>query len=477
MDAQLCKGRMTMFLNLDIHNKEKDAMIDDNGYKITYEELLSFIDEQKKVIQSRSLIFILCENSVGAAAGYVACLANRIVPLMLSQSLDEQMLMMYIEKYHPQYLWVPSQLVNKFTFSVLWEKYGYSLLKTDLDQYPLYDDLSQLLVTSGSTGSPKLVRHSYKNVEANAQNVAKAFGLTSDERAMVSLPINFTQGLSTVGSNLYAGGTLLFSTAGLMQKEFWDFVKNHHATSFTGVPYSYEILDKLRFTRMNLPDLKIVNQGGGRLTDVMFQKLAEYAANTGKRFIATYGSTETTSRMAYLRPEWALKKCGSIGEPLPNGKIDLLDDDGKLITEAKQIGEIVYSGPNVTLGYGECGEDLIKGDERHGTYHTGDMAWRDEDGCYYIVGRKKRFLKLFGYRVSLDECERMLKKEFGPDCACVGTDKKLIVYTIYNDFKENMKKYLVQRTGINNAAFEIRVIDKIPKNDAGKTQYSQLKNI
>lgn len=463
-----------MFLNLDAHNPNKLAMLDDTGCQLTYGQLQEFVREFQSMIPDRTLVFVLCENTVAAAAGYVALLSNQIVPLMLSGGLDEQMLNALIETYSPSHIWMPVRMKDTFSYSAVGEKLGYVLLETGLTAPELYPELSQLLTTSGSTGSPKLVRHNYKNVEANARNVAAAFKLDESERAMVSLPINFTQGLSTLCSNLYVGATVLLPTAGLMQREFWDFMKSQQATSFTGVPYSYEILDKLRFTRMALPDLKIINQGGGRLSDAMFQKLSEYASQTGKSFIATYGSTETTSRMAYLPPEVASDKCGSIGVAMPEGQIRLVDEDGSLITETDTVGEVVYSGPNVTLGYAECAADLTKGDERNGVYHTGDVAWRDADGCHYIVGRKKRFLKLFGYRVGLDECERMLKMEFGPECACVGTDKKLIAYTTYQDEKDTMKKFLAQKTGIFTTAFEVRVLDSIPKNDAGKTLYSQL---
>lgn len=87
----------------------------------------------------------------------------------------------------------------------------------------------------------------------------------------------------------------------------------------------------------------------------------------------------------------------------------LINENGEIITEAERVGELVYEGDNVTLGYAVRGEDLAKGDERHGRLETGDMAKFDKDGYFYIVGRKKRFLKIFGNRVNLDETERLIK--------------------------------------------------------------------
>ncbi|KIL08038.1 hypothetical protein SR42_02990 [Clostridium botulinum] len=462
-----------MFLNLENADYKKTAMIDNLDEVVTYGQLIEFTHEFKEWINHRCVIFILCENSIGAVSGFVSSIENRVVPLLLSYDIDYDQLMSFIHMYEPEFLWVPTELSSKYEYEVVASKYNYSLLKTGCKPYKLYNDLSMLLTTSGSTGSPKLVRHSYENLRATAYNVATSFELKEDEMAMISLPVNFTQGLSTVTSNLLVGGTILLTKATLVQKEFWKLMKQ--STSFTGVPYSYDILRKLRFTRMNLPKLRIINEGGGRLTDEIFNELAQYALENGKRFIATYGSTETTSRMAYLKPELAIKKCGSIGNAIGKGKITI-QNENDVITVPNTIGEIVYSGANVTLGYAVCKEDLQKGDERNGVYRTGDMGYFDEDNCIFIVGRQKRFLKIFGYRIGLDETERMLKVAFGPEIACVGTDKKMIIYTTYEGKEEEIVNYIQEKTNINKSGFEVRKIDEIPKNTTGKTQYKLLDN-
>lgn len=463
-----------MFLGLDTKNPDAMAIVDSLGHTVTYGGLCAFTDEFYGHIGRRTLIFILCENSAGALTGYSASLSNRVVPAMLSAGMDRQLLDDLIDRYKPAYLWVPEAAAEEFSYPHIYSQYAYALLKTGHESGAIYDDLSLLLTTSGSTGSPKFVRHSYRNVEANARNVASVFGMDANERGMVSLPLQFTQGLNVASSHLFGGATVLLTTATLTQREFWAFFREQKATSFTGVPYSYEVLDRLRFFRMDLPDLKTLNQGGGRLTNELFMKCAQYAKDTGRRFVATYGSTETTSRMAYLPYEMALDKCGSIGKAIPEGSLTLADEDGNEITAAGETGEIIYRGPNVTLGYAESGEDLIKGDERGGIYATGDMAWRDEDGCHFIVGRKKRFLKLFGYRIGLDETERLIKSGMGIECACTGTDKKMSIYITAEGRKQDTERFVCEKTGINAAAFKVVCIDEIPKSDAGKTLYSSL---
>lgn len=132
------------------------------------------------------------------------------------------------------------------------------MLKTNYKiDYPLYKNLALLITTSGSTGSPKFVRQSYENLRSNAQSIAEYLKLDETERPITTLPMNYVYGLSIINSHFLVGATLLLTDKGLMQKEFWDFFKSAEATSFGGVPYTYEMLDKLRFYRMKLPSLKL----------------------------------------------------------------------------------------------------------------------------------------------------------------------------------------------------------------------------
>jgi acyl-coenzyme A synthetase/AMP-(fatty) acid ligase len=337
--------------------------------------------------------------------------------------------------------------------------------------------LSHLLPTSGSTGSPKLVRHKYDNIEAAALNISTFFELTEKDRPLMVLPLYYTMGLSMVFSHFYVGATVLITNLNMTDRNFWKFIKEEHATSFTGVPYSYEILNLMRFFRMDLPDLTLLTQGGGRMPKELNLKFAEYCRDNGKKWIATYGQSECTARMAWLPSKWAVEKVGSIGIAVPNAELSLLDMEGKPITTPNTEGEMCYRGKNVTMGYARCREDLLLGDERHGFIHTGDLAYFDEDGCYYIVGRMGRFLKLFGMRVGLDECERIIKGKFPSlECACVGTDEKMLVYLTDENYKTQVKEELVNRLKLVASSFEVRIIPEIPKNEAGKTLYAKLEN-
>lgn len=456
---------------------DKIAAIQEDGQTITYHELEEYTKKIKALIPSRSLVVNFCKNAIGSMVNYLSFLNARIVPLMLDCEINEELADQLIGIYKPQFISVPEEKSERYYgYEEIFREYGYIIYKTDFDiVYPLYNELALLLTTSGSTGSPKLVRQSYTNIQSNAEAIVKYLELDDTERPITTLPMNYTYGLSIVNSHMQVGATMLLTTKTVVSKDFWTFMKDEKATSFGGVPYTYEMLKRIRFFRMDLPELRYMTQAGGKLAPELHKEFAEYAMGHGKKFIVMYGQTEATARMAYLPADKAVEKYGSMGIEIPGGSFHLVDVNGNDITEPDVVGELVYYGDNVTLGYAENGDDLANGDERNGCLETGDMAKRDSDGYYYIVGRKKRFLKLFGNRINLDEIDRMIKKEYNSiDCASSGTDELMKIYITDESLIAQVEDLIADRTHINNRAFEVVAIDKIPRNEAGKVLYKDL---
>jgi long-chain acyl-CoA synthetase len=451
------------------------AVITPDGSKYSYSAICTSMQKLAKYIEPRSLIFNLSQNTMGSLLGYLTCIKNDIVPLMLDSGLDNELLYNLVQTYQPEYIWLPKDQDLSFCNSkLIVTMFGYSLLKISSSKsYDLHDDLALLLTTSGSTGSPKLVKLTLQNISSNAVSIAKYLSIDEDERPITALPMNYSFGLSIINSHLCKGATILLTPNSLLEKEFWIFLKSHKATSLSGIPYSYEILNKLRFFKMDLPHLTTLTQAGGKLNDNLNQLFAEYCIKNRKRFFVMYGQTEATARMSYLPTEHSLTKLGSMGIAIPGGVFSLVDDVGNNLEGADTEGELVYRGDNVSMGYAECLADLAKGDENRGLLVTGDIAKRDEDGFYYIVGRKKRFIKLFGNRVNLDGAERLLKNTI-PDCACTGKDDLMTIYITDSNRLQEIKSYLSHKTGINSRAFQVIAIEKIPKNSSGKTIYSKL---
>lgn len=438
------------------------------------------LDRETELLAShmpeRCLVFCLCTNTPYALVGYASCLNHGEVPLLLAADMDSVLLANLIQTYKPDYLWMPKRKAEQYGYKLVYESMPYALVKTSYNHiYPLHSDLALLLTTSGSTGSPKLVRHTYDNLRSNIQAIVEYLEIDQSERPITTLPMNYTYGLSVLNIHLWSGASIIMTDCSLMQKEFWQLFRQYNATSMAGVPYTFEMLDRLRFFRMSLPSLRNMNQAGGKLSPELQQKFVSWSAKTGRRFYVMYGQTEASPRMGYLPWERAAEKYGCMGIPIPGGSFSIVDVDGKNVTEPNVVGELVYQGANVTPGYAQCGEDLIKGDERHGVLVTGDMAKCDSEGFYTIVGRKKRFLKIFGNRVNLDETERLIRAQFtNLDCACAGVDDTMYVFITDNTSNDAVLQFLAQKTGLNHVAFKLITIPAIPKSDSGKTLYSQL---
>lgn len=438
--------------------KDNIAVIDEHD-SYSYTWLKDECDKVYACINERCLVFSLCSNTIGSLIGYTSFINNKVVPLLLDSQIDIGILDGLMKIYRPKYLWIPVQMASDFKYERLhaYTTHNYALIKTQYTEgYPLHDDLALLLTTSGSTGSPKLVRQSYKNIKSNTESIVKYLGINESECAITTLPMSYTYGLSIINTHLYMGASIILTQKTLVQKEFWQQLKDYGVTSLSGVPYTYEMLNKLNFYKMDLPCLRTLTQAGGKLPFDLHKKFAEY----GKQFVVMYGQTEATARMSYLPWEKTLEKCGSIGIAIPGGEFSLVD------------GELVYEGDNVTLGYAECGEDLAKGDENNGKLFTGDMAKVDEDGYYYITGRKKRFVKMFGNRISLDEVEEIVKITFDLDCACTGDDTSIDVFI--TKANSDVLGHLSSMLKMPTYKFNLFVIGEMPRNEAGKVLYHEL---
>lgn len=443
--------------------------IDDS---ISYNDIVVEGEKMSGNLPPRALVMVLCRNEIAAITGYIGFLRNDIVPIMVNAGVDIGLLRNLYNTYRPNAVYAPLEIWSEgdivFTYK------GYGLFKTNYSElYPMTDDLALLLTTSGSTGSPKLVRQTYKNIKSNTESIIEYLGIDETEHAITTLPINYTYGLSIVQTHLYSGARIFCTKKTFFDRDIWDIFNNYEITSFGAVPYTFEMLKRLHFLKMDLPYLRYVTQAGGKLNRSLQLEYAQTLRNQGKRFIVMYGATEATARMAYLPADVSVEKAGSMGMPIPGGRFEIIDVNDSIITEPEIPGELVYYGDNVTPGYAERVEDLNLPDERNGRLVTGDIAKVDADGYYYIVGRKSRFLKMFGNRINLMEVEKLLK-ENGWDNACTGEDNMMRIYTTA-DAIEDIHSFITQKLRLHPSCISVIHIDKIPHNESGKILYSQLK--
>lgn len=454
---------------------DRIAIQEGSGSFISYDDLQILTDRFSESVSNRGLVLCFCQNSIASVVGYIACINSGNPVILVNSNIDEVKLNDYIELYNPEYLWVPKASCLCAAEECLFHFEDYFLCSKHYakDLLPLHPSLALCLSTSGSTGSPKLVRLTKENLLSNARSIIQYLGIKQDDRPILFLPLHYSFGLSILNTHLLVGATILLTDKSVGQPVFWAFVKEQCATSFYGVPYTYEMLVRFRLYKMNLPRLTTFCQAGGKLSADIVKLLSKFMTDNGKRFYVMYGQTEASPRISYLPAEYASDYPSSIGIAIPDGKMYLVDDKGNEIFEDNKEGQLVYTGSNVCMGYATARKDLSMGDINQGTLLTGDLAYRDNGGFYYITGRLKRFVKIWGNRCSLDELEQIVK-EIVPECACTGVDNQVNVYITETNSAESVLNHLSVRTGLNSTAFSIRYISEIPKFSSGKIAYSSL---
>ncbi len=426
------------------------------------------------------LVFCLCANVPGALMGYLGLVSAGAVPVMLSASISPSQLVGLLECYRPAYIWLPEMRVREITGSVhLFSELSHCLLAFERpNSYPIHNSLALLLSTSGSTGSPKMVRVSSENIASNAQAISDYLELKDSEKPVTTLPPSYTYGLSILHSHLLHGCEIALTNRTMFDRKFWDFLRDSKVTSMGGVPYHYEIMRKLKFANMDLPELRTLTQAGGSLDPRLVIEYASHCAKRNMRFFVMYGQAEATARMSFLNPEKALSKPNSIGQAIPGGRLWLEDELGNVLDDETQFGQLVYQGKNVCMGYAETLLDLSKGNEFGDTLKTGDLARRDADGDFYIVGRLKRFLKFFGHRINLQDIEDDLQK-LGYLTACSGKDDQLDVYlcNATNEQAKLIKTEIIGKLKLPPNSIHIHTVSDLPRNEAGKIQYALLQQM
>lgn len=459
----------SLFRRLDRFG-DSAALIGADGEVVRYAEMLAAGDRLAAALHGRRVLaLVVCRNDPDCVAGYVGLMRAGAAVMMLHHSVKPEQLDAIVTRFAPSVIYAPAQLCA--LGQPLDRLGGYVLARLSETDPLLHDDLALMLTTSGTTGSRNFVRLSHGNILANAASIAEYLEIGPQERPITTMPLSYSYGVSILHSHLLQGASLVCCEDSVVSPLFWKLMREQAVTSLGGVPFIYDMLKKLRFGRMDLPALKTLTQAGGRMAPELVAEFAEICAATGRKLMVMYGATEATARMAFVPWEQLRHRPGSIGRAIPGGKLWLEDEEGRVIAEADTTGQLVYGGANVSLGYAAAAEDLAKGDDNQGVLRTGDMARRDEDGFFFIIGRRKRFLKVFGNRVNLDELERLLAAD-GLECACSGGDDALQVFVVGD--VEVAKAAVTARTNLTNQMFKAVAIPALPRQESGKVDYAAL---
>lgn len=436
------------------------ALIADDGRVLTYRHLR----EESLILRERfgvgkKLVLIIARNDPDTIFAYLSALdAGHAVVVIAPEPTG--LVDHVCEHYNPNIICMHDQS-------------EWRVIERHTERLDLHSELACLLSTSGTTGEGKFVRLSYRNLVCNALSIAEYLEIEERDRFLLNLPINYSYGLSILNSHLVAGSSLLLTERSVTDPELWRFFRSHEGTGFAGVPHTYKLLEASKFEDIDLPSLRTITQAGGRLPEPLARKFAKWAAERGIRFFIMYGQTEASPRIAYLPPSLAATSPDCIGRAIPGGVLELVDAEGKVITDTETEGELQYTGPNVMMGYATRLSDLALG-QGSDVLRTGDVAVVNSAGLFRITGRQKRFLKIYGLRISLDEVERKLEAS-SIKALCGGNDELLGVMTTDDQATDiYLKEQASRASGLPPAVVVLLRVEEFPVLPSGKFDYRSV---
>jgi acyl-CoA synthetase (AMP-forming)/AMP-acid ligase II len=320
-----------------------------------------------------------------------------------------------------------------------------------------------------------LVNHG--NLIANTEAIIRSQRLAGDEKAMLVLPVSYVFGASVMHTHLYQGGGVVFDRRFMFPDKVLQAIAQFDCTTFAGVPTVYNVLlqrSNIRGTPM--PSLRRFLQAGGHLAREKISGMR--AVFPQAKFYVMYGQTEATARISCMEPERWEEKPGSVGRPLDNLEVLIVDEQGNALP-AGQVGELMVRGPSICSGYFNDPEETRRV-FCDGWLRTGDLARQDEEGYLWIEGRKGAFLKMRGIRVSIAEIEERVTEIPGvSECAACAVDHpeagEAVVLFIQPDQRativlEEVRRRLPAHWAINS----IRLVSALPRTSSGKIARSSI---
>lgn len=436
------------------------------GATVTVEQIVARAAELSGAATVRGLSFLVGRNTIENVRDFLALLEAGIPVALLDPAVDGDVMGSLTDAYRPD-------LVIGAEGPEGYAEVLPGVRRSGSPGPVPHPELAVLLTTSGSTGSPKFVRLSAGNVRANAEQISASLGLSGSDRGVTALPLFYSFGMSVITSHAVAGSSVLVTDRGLLDAQFWDDLRTYTVSLLPGVPQSFAMLKRLGFAERELPRLRALLQAGGRLpVDLVDEFDAAMKARGGALYVM-YGQTEAAPRIACLPPERLPDKRGSAGVALAGGRLVATRGDEELA--AGEVGEIVYSGPNVMMGYATSRADLALGDVQGTALRTGDLGYVDADGFLFLTGRTKRIAKLAGERVSLDEIEG-LAADLGPVAAVDAGERGVVVFTTETDesTRAQARRGLARKLRVAVRLIGVEFVDALPTLANGKVDYPEL---
>lgn len=458
-----------MFLTPSNIAGSKEAIVDDLGNRISYEVLCNDCRVFKKFIFQRSFFILFADRTIETLRFYYAVMGNQQVVLLLNPDSEYDFIEKYIYLYRPQYIWFPIGWNGKIdsSWTCLYKTNKHCLYKTGYPFYQMDAELALLLTTSGSTGNPKVVRLSYKNLYENADAFVDALKLKESDKGLLTLPLYYTYGLAVCHMHFIIGATVLITEKKPFDLTLLKFIEKEQMTDLHGVPFSYNMMKKNGMLYQFPSSLRLLTMGGGRAESNLQDTMNKYFYDKGVRVNALYGQTEGTTILTKIHPndKWNIPGC--IGVPCKGMKA---------FVDA-QNGELCFWGSSVCMGYASSYKELSMPNINQGLLRSGDLAKIDSMGRIFLTGRLKRIIKLHGVRINLDDIEMAIETKYTISCACCGEEDQLKIFLIIRELPDQLKEWISRRFKISRSTISCYSIEKFPRYSNGKVNYQVLNQI
>ena len=468
MEACLSESTVKGLLNSEVAS-DAPAIYWNGELHSTYADLRQQVIEHQRQLQSdkKQSILLYVGNFPIAVSALVASIESNSAVLLADATLSEALRQQLEHLYRPQW-------IGRFYADIAqWQR-------TSAEHYDINPDLSLLLSTSGSTGSPKYVKLSRESVVDNASAIATTLAIDSSDVAAAHLDFHYSYGLSVLTSHLHKGASLSLSDGKFTDRTFWNATRDAGVTHLPGVPLHYEIMARLGFKRLKIPAVKTMTQAGGRLAEAVRDQAYQYMSESNGQFFVMYGQTEAAPRMSTLQHSDYASHKHTVGHALPGGEFCIVDEHRNQIAINEQ-GEVMYRGSNVMMGYANDWRDLATPDSHGGELMTGDLGKLDEHGYLTITGRSSRFGKVYGWRVNLDEIEALVGKAVSIACVEIDGVLALVVESdsgsYWRDNEQAVRELLSEQYTLPATAYQFFVVKEGPVTSRGKTDYRRLAEV
>ena len=440
--------------------RSKVKIIDDNDV-YSYQNIFNEHNKLKKLNLEHGLVMLISSNSYETLLFYSFFFNEKYPQIIIDDKTSERKTFEIIERYKPKYIILDKkEYINKF-WEIKLRLNNFFFRKTNYKNFKLNKSIALLLSTSGTTGSQKFVKLSYKNIKDNTNNIIKYLKINNKDSCITTMPFAYSYGLSVINTHLKKNCSIILTEKSIFDKIFWERYNLYKVTNLNGVPIFFELLKKLGMQRIINQNLRFITQAGGKMEEELANLMIKFCNDNHIKLITMYGQTEASPRISYLKSKFLKSKFPSIGKPIPGGKIKIIKN------------EIVYYGNNIFGGYSSNIQDL-KIFKNNKSLKTGDIGYVDKDGFVYITGRKKRIVKINGYRLSLDEIQNNIFNDLNIKIACVETDNKLKIFFINIQDKESISKYLKKNLLISDKFFKLIIIQNFPLSLNKKINYKEL---